>query len=337
MKLRSHTTLSLRPAHARMPRASTCGFRQDCTRNYTAADIEASASLWDPSSADMWRLRRLRAAAQEACSHSHVALEASTLVGNGSGTMATGGWCLALRQPNQTTIDPHSMVNLPGGHSYYLPAPHVAADSTIVDFLATTLHTCQDPPACRQNSFLSVNDFGAGVGQYGHALLGRDPGYRWLGYDNAGNVEAVTDGFVAFFDLTTPLSLPRADWVMSLEVGEHVPPEHERMLIRNLHAHNCRGILLSWAHLGKWGVGHVNNHRNEYLIALMDELGYAHNAKRTAMLRMHRGRKSIDARNISRPWFWFMYSVFVFERRQPLALPGCSAAPTSSAILNPIV
>ena len=57
-----------------------------------------------------------------------------------------------------------------------------------------------------------------------------------------------------------PLSF-RADWVLSLEVGEHVPPAHEMMYLRNLHAHACQGLVLSWAYLGKYGVGHVNTPR----------------------------------------------------------------------------
>ena len=37
-----------------------------------------------------------------------------------------------------------------------------------------------------------------------------------------------------------------SDWVLSLEVGEHVPSRYEDMYLRNLHAHNCKGIILSW-------------------------------------------------------------------------------------------
>ena len=45
--------------------------------------------------------------------------------------------------------------------------------------------------------------------------------------------------------------------MLSLEVGEHVPSQHEAVLIRNLHALNCRGIILSWASLWQSGHGHV--------------------------------------------------------------------------------
>ena len=62
---------------------------------------------------------------------------------------------------------------------------------------------------------------------------------RYSAYDGAGNVERVSGGFTSFVDLTVPVSLPRADWVLVLEVGEHVPSALEEVLVRNVHAHNC--------------------------------------------------------------------------------------------------
>ena len=49
--------------------------------------------------------------------------------------------------------------------------------------------------------------------------------------------------------LSTLLSLT------AVQVGEHVPAEHERMFVRNVHAHNCRGVIVSWARPGTWGHG----------------------------------------------------------------------------------
>lgn len=60
-------------------------------------------------------------------------------------------------------------------------------------------------------------------------LHDRRPGSRWAGYDGAGDIEEYTRGYVSYFDLTLPLALPRADWVVSLEVAEHVPIAHEQM------------------------------------------------------------------------------------------------------------
>ena len=125
--------------------------------------------------------------------------------------------------------------------TYQIPAHHQPADEQVALVISELL---RQPGVA---SFLSVNDFGAGVGQYGEALERLDKRHRWRGYDGAGNVEEWTNGMVRWFDLTVPLSLPRADWVLSLEVGEHIPSMHEAMLFRNLHLHNCRGVVLSWA------------------------------------------------------------------------------------------
>ena len=126
------------------------------------------------------------------------------------------------------------------------------------------------------------------MGQYGHALFSVDPSVRWFGYDGAGNIEIWTNGFVRWFDLTIPLSLPRTDWVMSLEVAEHIPNSAEHMVLRNLHAHNCRGIIISWAALSQIGFDHINNHRNEYVIRQVTQLGYVLNLTLTARLRTGR-------------------------------------------------
>ena len=41
---------------------------------------------------------------------------------------------------------------------------------------------------------------------------------RWRGYDGAANVEVWTSGFVDWFDLGIELALPKADWVVAIEV-----------------------------------------------------------------------------------------------------------------------
>jgi hypothetical protein len=40
------------------------------------------------------------------------------------------------------------------------------------------------------------------------------------------------------------------------QVAEHIPPSGEMAFVRNLHAHNCLGIVLSWADYS--GHAHVN-------------------------------------------------------------------------------
>ena len=98
-----------------------------------------------------------------------------------------------------------------------LPPAHFEADAGIVDTLRALSRSSRAAGGSG-----SINDFGAGVGQYGHALRAAESEFPWRGWDGAGNIEQYTNSFVHWFDLAIPLNLPRADWVMSFEVGEHV-------------------------------------------------------------------------------------------------------------------
>ncbi len=105
---------------------------------------------------------------------------------------------------------------------------------------------------------LSIADFGAGRGQYGKCL-GTAVG-QYTAYDGGEGVEAATDGAVRFLDLSEPTWLGRTfDWVMSLEVGEHIPKEQESAYIGNIVRHAFRGVVMSWAVPGQAGHHHVNN------------------------------------------------------------------------------
>ena len=141
-------------------------------------------------------------------------------------------------------------MELPNGHSYWYPRHHLSADPGILRYLVSMVD---------ENPEVTINDFGAGVGQYGHELMAARPKAKYLGYDGAGNVEHWTHQpaparvnlqtmrktppwgsrerylcyrFLQWFDLTKPQALPKADWVMSLEVGEHVPHASEPMVFR---------------------------------------------------------------------------------------------------------
>ena len=343
-----------RPGPAPRP-PMPCGFHTECRRQYSLHDVNASAATWDASDAGAAaRLRARHEEARAACSSAAARGRVSSAERHGlstltldNGLQATGGWCLDV---SSRAHDQYSTAKLAGGRSYFLPKPYLAADSTVVDFLSRLLKRCEDD-ACASWRSRSLNDFGAGIGGYGRALLAVDSRFRWSGYDGAGNIEEASNGFVRYFDLTTPLSLPRADYVMSLEVGEHVPRDKEMMVVRNLHAHNCKGIILSWAPPGKTGVGHVNTHSDKYLQGLFAELGYRVNRPVTRALRQNRTRaafaaafrgrpfvgvmrsaagamqdrwtqKAVRTRNVSQAWWWI--HAMMLERIEPLSGLGCT-------------
>ena len=102
-----------------------------------------------------------------------------------------------------------------------------------------------------------VVDLGCGLGQYGRYFASHFPSIHYTGLDGAENIEEATDGFVRFADLTD--GVPRAvrslrtDWVMSLEVAEHVPRIGEARFVHSLTSLATTGIIMSWATPGQGG------------------------------------------------------------------------------------
>jgi len=150
----------------------------------------------------------------------------------------------------------------------------------------------------------TVYDFGCGNGFYVGGL--RVNGIDCIGFDGNPTTQVRTDGFAGVMDLSKPVDLPRRDWVMSLEVGEHIPVAHESTFIRNLNR-NCReGIVLSWAVPGQGGEGHVNERTNEYIVELFRDLGFDE-----AMVMERQLRKSAKLE-------WFKNTLMVFVRTRSL-------------------
>lgn len=129
-----------------------------------------------------------------------------------------------------------------------------------------------------------VLDLGAGVGQYGVYFQDERRRGSYVAFDGAFNVDVYTEGFVHHADLTKPLRYS-ADWVLSLEVGEHIPQKHESQYLDNV-ANNARvGVVLSWAWPGQPGHGHVNTKTGKEVMALMAERGFDYDEEWTLRLR----------------------------------------------------
>ena len=264
-------------------------FSSRCERShrpFTLALVQASALAWDGGSeAHASHLKVLEMEAARAC-HAQLRERKRAVAYSETGVLRSGGFCLlGMRK--------RSVPSRFGAAPYLIPEAHFGAEPAIVSFLASRLGA----PGS------SVNDFGAGVGIYGLELMRLLPNVTYRAYDGAGDSRQATNGFVAFADLTfINLSLPRADWVLSLEVGEHVPLVKEGAYVRNLHAHNCRGILLSWGIVGQTGHHHVNTHRAGYIVSMFKDLGYVFDGAQTFRLR----------KAALLPWF--RRSIYVFER-----------------------
>jgi len=267
-----------------------CGFSVDCPLTYSLAGVNLTATLSQANKTNNDKaLQALHDAQRADC------INAGDMV---STILEHGGWCYDM-----TTAASVSAVAEQTDMNYQLPAHHVIADEVITSTLAEQVLLKEDGSCC-----YSLTDLGAGVGQYGHSLKARHPNLEYYGYDGAGNVEEFTQNYVHFVDLTQPLSLKRTDWVMSVEVGEHIPPVYEAQMIANIHAHNCKGVILTWAVLDQGGNGHVNNHSNMYIIKIFTELGYKLNVALTAALRKPRTDP------LSKGFRWLEHSAMAFDR-----------------------
>lgn len=193
-----------------------------------------------------------------------------------------GSWCLKL-EPGTSA-------------AYGFPvAPYHVLDVPLVERIFEVLG-----PNC------SVMDLGAGSGQYGRWLQNRSSALTYYGCDGALNVEQFTRGFIGWCDLTKPVHAPRADWVLSLEVGEHLPEHLAKAYLSNVHRLNTKGVILSWAVPGQAGKGHVNCQPNEWVQARMSDMGYRLNQKAT------------DAGRAAAQFEWFRNTYMVFERTKPV-------------------
>lgn len=146
----------------------------------------------------------------------------------------------------------------------------------------------------------SMVDLGCGSGYYVRYLA--DLGFPVKGFDANPNTPQMSGGLCEIADLSHPVWLGMWDWAYSLEVGEHIPPEYEQAFIDNIHIHNLRGAIVSWAVPGQTGIGHVNERPNEYIISEFTRRGYEYNAGESAWLR------------IAASLPWFKHTIMVFER-----------------------
>lgn len=122
----------------------------------------------------------------------------------------------------------------------------------------------------------SVGSFGDGPGAYKREILKLSEVKLYDAYDGAPFCEETSEGRVAFLDLIVPqYGLPIYDWIISLEVAEHIPNKSEAIYIDNLVRHSKEGIVLSWAAPGQGGLAHINNRPHEYVVKLMEDHGFS--------------------------------------------------------------
>lgn len=145
-----------------------------------------------------------------------------------------------------------------------------AVDERVLDSIICLLEReFRSPP--------KIIDLGCGRCDYVNGLLSH--GFDVVGVDgNPATGEYCSDPErILIRDLSKPLDLDQQfDFVMCLEVGEHIPAQFEDALFQNMDR-LCRSggiVLLSWAVEGQPGYGHVNCHNNAYVKSKFYAMGY---------------------------------------------------------------
>ena len=158
-------------------------------------------------------------------------------------------------------------------------------------------------------SGMSVLELGAGLGCYTYYFQDSGKVLSIDGYEGAANVEEMSEGFIKQADLTkiqdfgSPAQQLLYDWVVCMEVAEHIPPEHEHTFLINLVSHAKRGILLSWGTPHQHGHGHVNLKSNAYVIDMMQNFGFHYDENTSLYLR---GEAEFG---------WFKGSTMIFRKK----------------------
>lgn len=144
-------------------------------------------------------------------------------------------------------------------------------------------------------------DFGCGMGKYVKTF--QENNINAVGFDGNPNTPELTNNLCNVLDLSVPKKFDEPfDWVMSLEVGEHLPSQFEDIFIMNLHNNNKYGIILSWAVEGQGGHGHYNERNNNYIKSKICGLGYINDIETEHKLRSNS------------TLLWFKNTIMVFRK-----------------------
>mmetsp|Transcript_89294 Transcript_89294/g.289112 ORF Transcript_89294/g.289112 Transcript_89294/m.289112 type:complete len:187 (+) Transcript_89294:1-561(+) len=116
--------------------------------------------------------------------------------------------------------------------------------------LASLLRLWQPPTAAwrgENGCHTSVADFGAGGGHYCN-FLNQTQEFCCQAFDGTPRADQHTKGAVQTLRLDKPFDLGRTfDWVLCLEVAEHIPRASEAVFLANLQRHVGHGLVLSWS------------------------------------------------------------------------------------------
>ena len=153
----------------------------------------------------------------------------------------------------------------------------------------------------------TVVDLGCGAGQLVFAL--RALGIDAIGVDATPGTGERAPGVLFDGDLANTLGRewPTRKWAVSIEVGEHIPAQHQDAVLCNMADSATEGLIISWARPKQRGRGHINCRMPEWVACEFGLHGWIVDEQATD-----------EARKIAKRW-WDR-KLLIFKRRYA----GCS-------------
>lgn len=158
----------------------------------------------------------------------------------------------------------------------------------------------------------NVVELGCGMGNYSRAL--KEKGMNIFCVDGNPHTATLTEGLCQQKDISVENlqamepQVPVADYILSLEVMEHIPKKFEPNIWNHLAKHASKGLVISWAVEGQIGNGHVNCRSNEYVIEHLEQRGFKYNRSAAMTIRER------SAKCPGTPWF--QNTLMVFEKQE---------------------
>lgn len=135
-----------------------------------------------------------------------------------------------------------------------------------------------------------VIDYGCGPGWYIADM--RQEGINAHGIDGNPNLLKQASLFpdvsnnCMILDLSLPYTpMRKYDLLISIEVGEHIPPDREFTFIENICNATNKFMIISWASPLQKGDGHINCRDNQYIINQLEKRGFHLLIKETEEIR----------------------------------------------------
>ena len=175
--------------------------------------------------------------------------------------------------------------------------------------LASTMHTPTPEPIMKE--IIRIMPVGVGIADLGcglgwTSLQLHEAGFDVIGYEGTPDLKDIAVFTpIHQHDLSMPLWIPDQRNIICLEVGEHIPREHEDTVFDNITNNAKFRVILSWAVPDQGGTGHFNEQPNYHVIAQMYRRGFTINADLTRSLR------SVTP---DETW-WFRNTIMVFDRQ----------------------